>query len=114
MQNFFSALQQIDVIVTPSLPITAWEQKQATVVINGEQESALGASWRLTFPFNLTGLPAISLPCGFDRRGLPIGLQMAAKPFDEVTLLRLAHAYENIHRWGERMPPLQPVPADPN
>jgi aspartyl-tRNA(Asn)/glutamyl-tRNA(Gln) amidotransferase subunit A len=54
-------------------------------------------------------MPAISVPCGFDRRELPIGLQLAAKPFDEATLLRVAHAYEGIHRWGDRRPPLRKV-----
>ena len=62
------------------------------------------ASWRFTFPYNLTGLPAISVPCGFDGEGLPIGLQIAARPFDEATLLAAAHAYERRHEWADRMP----------
>jgi aspartyl-tRNA(Asn)/glutamyl-tRNA(Gln) amidotransferase subunit A len=66
----------------------------------------LSASWRFTFPYNLTGLPAVSVPCGFDRDGLPIGLQIAARPFDEMTLLAAAHAYERTHEWKDRMPSL--------
>ena len=54
----------------------------------------LAASWRLTYPSNLTGLPAISVPCGFDDEGLPIGLQIAGRPFDEPTVLHCAAAVE--------------------
>src|SRR5258706_4503553 len=86
---------------------TAWKSAQTESDLGSGKERPLEASWRLSYPFNLTGMPAISVPCGFDRRDLPIGLQLAAKPFDEATLLRVAHAYEAIHRWGERMPPLR-------
>ena len=48
----------------------------------------------LTAPFNLSGIPAISVPCGFNAAGLPMGMQVAGRPWDEVTVLRLAHAYE--------------------
>jgi aspartyl-tRNA(Asn)/glutamyl-tRNA(Gln) amidotransferase subunit A len=64
----------------------------------------LAASWRLTYPFNLAGLPAISLPCGFDSRGLPIGLQIAGPPFSEQIILCLARAYEQRHDWKDRLP----------
>ena len=60
---------------------------------------------RFVAMFNLTGLPAISLPCGFDRDGLPIGLQLAGRPFDEATVLRAAFAYERGTTWHERRPP---------
>jgi aspartyl-tRNA(Asn)/glutamyl-tRNA(Gln) amidotransferase subunit A len=66
----------------------------------------LSVSWRFTFPYNLTGLPAISVPCGFDRLGLPIGLQIAGRPFDEVTVLQVADAYERSHDWKDRNPAL--------
>ena len=67
----------------------------------------LAASWRLTYPWNLTGLPAISLPCGFDRDGLPIGLQIAAQARStRATVIRAAHAYERAHPWKDRGPPL--------
>ena len=70
----------------------------------GGQESALSATWRLTHPYNLAGLPAITLPCGFDGDGLPIGLQIAARPFDEQTMIQAAHSYEIAHAWKERHP----------
>ncbi|MBI4311301.1 MAG: Asp-tRNA(Asn)/Glu-tRNA(Gln) amidotransferase subunit GatA, partial [Chloroflexi bacterium] len=59
-----------------------------------------------TAPFNATGMPAISIPCGFSAAGLPIGLQLAAKPFDEPTLLRAAYAYQQHAGWHEKRPSL--------
>ena len=60
----------------------------------------------LTSAFNLTGLPAISVPCGFTAGGLPVGMQIVGKPFDEVTLLRLAYAYQQHAGWSRRRPPI--------
>jgi aspartyl-tRNA(Asn)/glutamyl-tRNA(Gln) amidotransferase subunit A len=59
-----------------------------------------------TNPFNLLGTPAISVPCGFTREGLPVGLQLAGRWFDEATVLRAAHAYESVTDWQGRRPPL--------
>jgi hypothetical protein len=61
---------------------------------------------RLTAPYDVTGIPAISVPCGFDADGLPIGLMIGARHFDEVTLCRVAHAYEQATEWHGRRPPL--------
>ena len=102
--DFRKVFEEVDVIVAPTTALTAWRHDATTLEIAGEPESVLAASWRLTYPFNLTGLPAISIPCGFDRDGLPIGLQIAARPFDETTALRVAHAYERTHEWAERRP----------
>ena len=57
-------------------------------------------------PFNLTGLPAISVPCGFSRSGLPVALQLAGKPFDEPAVLRAAYSYQQQARWHEKRPSL--------
>jgi aspartyl-tRNA(Asn)/glutamyl-tRNA(Gln) amidotransferase subunit A len=59
---------------------------------------------RCTAPFNYLGLPALSVPCGFDRRGLPIGLQLVGRPFAERTLLRIAQAYQSATDWHRRVP----------
>jgi len=59
-----------------------------------------------TAPFNLTGFPAISLPCGLTRQGLPIGLQLVARPWNEALLLRAAHHYQLATDWHTRQPPL--------
>ena len=106
MSDLAKVFESVDVIVVPTTPITAWELDQTTVHIGGADESVLAASWRLTYPFNLAGLPAISLPCGFDSRNLPIGLQIAGKPFAEEVILRVAHAYESRHDWNDRVPNL--------
>jgi aspartyl-tRNA(Asn)/glutamyl-tRNA(Gln) amidotransferase subunit A len=106
MADLRKVFESVDVIVGPTTPITAWTLDQPTVTIGGEEESVLAASWRLTYPFNLAGLPAISIPCGFDARTRPIGLQIAGKPFAEETVLRVAHAYEARHEWKDRAPSL--------
>jgi aspartyl-tRNA(Asn)/glutamyl-tRNA(Gln) amidotransferase subunit A len=104
MDAFKDVFSQVDAILTPTMPLTAWKSGQWTVPLEDREESVLSASWRFTFPFNLTGLPAISVPCGFDREGLPIGLQIVAKPFDELMILRVAHAYEISHAWHQAFP----------
>jgi aspartyl-tRNA(Asn)/glutamyl-tRNA(Gln) amidotransferase subunit A len=57
-------------------------------------------------PFNMTGLPALALPCGFSASGLPLSLQFAGRPFDEATVLRAGHAYEQATQWHRRHPPV--------
>jgi aspartyl-tRNA(Asn)/glutamyl-tRNA(Gln) amidotransferase subunit A len=104
MNDLRKSFDQVDVIVAPTTPITAWKLEETTLEVAGVDESVLAASWRLTYPFNLAGLPAISLPCGFDSRGLPIGLQIAGPPFSEQIILCLARAYEQRHDWKDRLP----------
>ncbi len=99
MDDFRRVFQKVDVIAVPTTAITGWKHGATTLEIGGRQESVLAASWRLTFPFNLTGLPSISVPCGFDRDGMPIGLQIVGRPFAEATVMRVAHAYERTHDW---------------
>ncbi len=106
MEEFRRVFERVDVVVGPTTPITAWKIGEWTVEVGGRPESVLAASWRFTYPYNLTGLPALSVPCGFGRAGLPIGLQIAGRPFEEVTVLRVAHAYERSHDWKDRRPAL--------
>ena len=106
MQDFAQALTQCDAIIGPTTPITAWKAGTWRVPIGDRDTSVLSASWRYTFPYNLTGLPAISIPCGFNRLGLPIGLQIAGRPFDEATVLRVAAAYERTHDWVDQYAPI--------
>jgi aspartyl-tRNA(Asn)/glutamyl-tRNA(Gln) amidotransferase subunit A len=58
----------------------------------------------LTLPFNFSGHPALSAPCGFSDDGLPIGMQIVGKPFDEATILRVAHQYQQVTDWHTRLP----------
>lgn len=103
-RDFAAIFQDVDVVIGPTVPLTAWPVDIPAVEIAGKMESVLAASWRLTYPYNLTGMPAISVPCGFDLDGMPIGLQIAGRPFDEMTVLRVAHAYERDHDWTEAEP----------
>ena len=106
MRDVARLFEDVDVIIGPTCPLTAWRIGEWSVVVGDEPESVLAASWRLTYPWNLAGIPSISVPCGFDRDGLPIGLQIAAKPFDEATAIHAAHAYEKAHSWKDRAPQL--------
>jgi len=107
MNDYARLFETADIVLGPTEPITAPPIGAEIVSLGSYRESALAATWRLTYPYNLTGLPAITLPCGFDGEGLPIGLQIAARPFDEAAVLRAAAAYEKAHAWRERRPPIQ-------
>jgi aspartyl-tRNA(Asn)/glutamyl-tRNA(Gln) amidotransferase subunit A len=100
------ALESVDLLVTPTTPVVAPRIGQETVRYGGVEESILMAMIRCTAPFNASGLPALSLPCGFTRAGLPIGLQLVGRPFDESTVLRAGHAYEQVTEWHDRKPSL--------
>lgn len=99
-------LETVDVLVTPSTAIPAAPIGHETVRLGDGEDSILFAMIRCTAPFNAAGLPALSLPCGFTRGGLPIGLQIAGRPFDETTVLRVGHAYEQATDWHRRIPAL--------
>ena len=98
-------LTQVDVLLTPTEPVGAPRIGDDVVNIDGRAEGVVNALTRLTRPFNLTGLPAISVPCGFTSEGLPIGLQLAGRPWDEATVLRAARAFEQATDWHTRRPP---------
>ena len=98
--------RQVDVLVTPATMMAAPHPGEMHIHIGDRQMSTREAMLRLMRPFNLTGLPAMSVPCGFTSTGLPIGLQLAGKPFDEATVLRVAHAYEQHTDWHRRQPPV--------
>ena len=76
--------------------------------INSKEEVLEGFAGRrgFTAPFNLASLPALSVGCGFTPGNLPIGLQIAGKPFDESTIFRAAHAYQQATDWHTRRPPI--------
>jgi aspartyl-tRNA(Asn)/glutamyl-tRNA(Gln) amidotransferase subunit A len=99
-----SLFNHLDVIVTPSEPIVAPQVNQTIVRINDYEESVDSAAVRYLAPFNLTGLPALSIPCGFSSKGLPIGMQIVGRAYDESTILRLGHEYENATDWHMRLP----------
>ena len=97
--RFVQFFKQYDFLLLPTTPIPAPLIEGSNAV---EQARRLT---RFTAPFNLTGLPAISVPCGFNQEGLPIGLQIVVKAWNEAALLQAAHAYERETNWGKRYPP---------
>jgi aspartyl-tRNA(Asn)/glutamyl-tRNA(Gln) amidotransferase subunit A len=103
-QQYLEVMSGLDVLVAPTEPMTAPKIGEDTVVVDGEEKPTMNQLVLLNRPFNLTGMPSISVPCGFDDQGLPVGLQIAGKPFDEATVLNVAYAYEQATIWHERRP----------
>jgi aspartyl-tRNA(Asn)/glutamyl-tRNA(Gln) amidotransferase subunit A len=110
-QGFRQALSACDVILAPALPATAGEFGGRKVRVNEMEEDITSAYIRLSIPANLAGLPALSLPCGF-HAGLPLGLQVIGRPFDERTVLRVGHAYERATRHHLELPELARTERD--
>jgi aspartyl-tRNA(Asn)/glutamyl-tRNA(Gln) amidotransferase subunit A len=102
--DFDAAFQRVDAIVAPTVPFAAPEIGQKTVRIGDSEEPVRGALVGMNRPANFAGLPAISIPCGFTKSGLPVGLQLIGRAFDEAGLLRIAHLYEQSHSWHTRHP----------
>ncbi|HTU01560.1 MAG TPA: Asp-tRNA(Asn)/Glu-tRNA(Gln) amidotransferase subunit GatA [Candidatus Sulfotelmatobacter sp.] len=100
-EDFTRAFQGCDVLVTPTSPTPAFRLGEKT-----EDPLQMYLSDIFTISANLAGIPAISVNCGFTRSGLPIGLQILGRPFDEETVLRVAHAYEQATTWRTRRPSL--------
>jgi aspartyl-tRNA(Asn)/glutamyl-tRNA(Gln) amidotransferase subunit A len=98
-------LARRDVLVAPSTPLAATPVGQTRVIIGSVETDVRGALISFTRPFNLSGHPACSIPCGFSPEGLPIGLQIIGRPFDEATILRVADTYQRATDWHARRPP---------
>ena len=98
-QDFRTAFQDVDLIVTPVTPTPAFRLGEKS-----EDPLQMYLSDIYTISINLAGLPAISVPCGFSKAGLPIGVQLIGRPFEEETLLRAAHAYEQSTQWHVKKP----------
>ncbi len=105
-REWAKAMGAVDCVATPTVPMPAPPFGRKTVDLGGEEVPMVRACLDLTLPFNLTGHPAITLPCGFSEGNLPLGLQLVAKPFYEPTLLRIAHRYQQATDWHDRRPPL--------
>ena len=106
-QQILDALDQVDVLVMPtsSIPASTLPEK-AGVESKAAFMEMLGGRRSFTAPFNLTNVPALSINCGFTSEDLPVGLQIAGKPFDESMVFRVAHAYEQATDWHTRRPPV--------
>ena len=105
-KEILAAFKQVDVIAVPATPITATPLESETVDINGEPDGVFGALLRNTEPFNLTGLPAVVAPCGFDANNLPTSLQLIGPAFEEGRILNALHAYQSVTDWHKQRPQL--------
>lgn len=98
------ALSRVDALLLPTTPIPAPRTDEREATVDGVREDVRAWLTRCTRPINLTGHPALSLPCGLTGEGLPVGLQLVGRHFDEATLLRLGRAYEAVSPLRDRRP----------
>jgi Asp-tRNA(Asn)/Glu-tRNA(Gln) amidotransferase A subunit family amidase len=107
------AFKKADILITPTLPCSAFKIGNSSVIddetnitnitINGKNMTALG--WMpFTYPFNISGHPAASIPCGWSSEGMPIGMQIVGKRFDELNVLQVSKIFEEVAPWQERKP----------
>jgi len=99
-RDFARAFERFDVLITPTSPTVAFRLGE-----RAQDPLAMKLADVCTIPANMAGVPGISLPCGF-AEGLPIGLQIMGRPFDEETVLRVAYTYEQATEWHQRRPAL--------
>jgi aspartyl-tRNA(Asn)/glutamyl-tRNA(Gln) amidotransferase subunit A len=100
-RDFEQVFARCDAVVTPVAPTTAFRRGEKV-----DDPLTMYLSDIFTISVNLAGLPGLALPCGFDAAGLPIGLQVIGRPFEEATVLRVGHAYEQATAWHRRQVPL--------
>ncbi len=100
-RDFEDAFKRVDVIITPTTPTVAFRIGEK---IDDPLKMYLNDIY--TISVNLAGIPAISVPCGFNSEGLPVGLQVIGRAFDEETILRVSHHYEQLTEWHKRRPEL--------
>ena len=100
-QDFITAFEQVDAILSPTSPVTAFKLGEKL-----EDPLAMYLMDIFTLPCNLAGIPGMSVPCGFSKAGLPIGLQILGRHFDEARVLRIGRAFEREHDFVRRAPKL--------
>ncbi len=100
-QDFDKAFEKVDVLVCPTAPTTAFKAGEKT-----SDPLSMYLSDLMTIPVNLAGLPSVSIPCGFDEKNLPIGLQLIGNVLREDILFRVGYAYEQSTKWHTQKPPL--------
>ena len=109
LAEFEEAFREVDAVVAPTVPVPAPPIGAESVRIDGEQVGTRPAIVGYCRPANFTGLPAISVPCGFTREGLPVGLQFIGPAFQEALVFRIAYSYEKTSDWNTRHP-VEPAP----
>jgi len=99
-ERWLTVMQEVDLLVTPTVPVAAPPPPEES----GGSGVVKGSLLRNTYPFNLVGFPALSVPCGFTSAGLPIGLQIVGRPYEDLTVLRVGHYYQCASAWHTRRP----------
>ena len=105
-EHLADAMSDYDLLLAPTAAVGAPGIDQEFVEVGGKMENALSLMSRLTRPFNITGQPAVSVPCGFTSEGMPIGMQLAGRMWEDSVVLRAAHAFEQATEWHTRRPPI--------
>ena len=100
------AMKTYDLLLAPTTALGAPKLGDRVVDVGSVQEAKLAIMPRLTRPHNICGIPTVSVPCGFTSEGLPIGMQLAARPFEDALALQVAYAYEQATDWHTRHPAL--------
>jgi Asp-tRNA(Asn)/Glu-tRNA(Gln) amidotransferase A subunit family amidase len=99
-------MEGYDLLLTPQMPCVAWPVDKPPTEIDGKPTPRLFDHLAFTYPFNLTGWPAASLPCGFNSEGLPMALQVVAGWHQDALCLRAAAAFEALQPWASYRPPV--------
>jgi aspartyl-tRNA(Asn)/glutamyl-tRNA(Gln) amidotransferase subunit A len=110
-EDFGRALGEVDVLLTPTVAAPAAKRHGHPIFVqvhhpDGYSEDVFWAYCRLTMPISMAGVPTLAIPCGFSQDGLPLGLQLTGRAFDEQTVFRVAYAYQQATDWHRRRPPL--------
>jgi aspartyl-tRNA(Asn)/glutamyl-tRNA(Gln) amidotransferase subunit A len=105
IQQSLEMMKKVDLLAGPTVPVTAFKIGTNETKVGDTTAKVIPLLTQYTRPFNLNGFPAISIPCGLSD-DLPVGLQLAGRPFEEETVLRAAHAYEHATEWHLKRPPI--------
>ena len=107
-EDMYQYFKNYDVLITPTLPcpaiIPGWLETGTTFPKIGKKSLSIMSWMTYTYPFNMTGLPAASIPSGWTKSGLPIGMQIVGKRFDEQTVLQVSKAFEEVAPWQDKRP----------
>lgn len=105
---YAEVMRHVDVLAMPVVPFPAWEVGAQTITIGShDAQDLMTALTRYCSPANITGQPAVSVPCGFNRGGLPLAFQLIGSWLEDATLLRVARAYERATEWHTHRPQLR-------
>lgn len=111
LRDFMAAHAHVDAILTPTVPYPPFRFGETALALAGGEVNPRTGMGRFTRWSNLTGFPAVSVPCGFTSVGLPVAFQLMGRAYEDGLLLNIAHAYQQATAWHRRRPPLAHLPA---